>query len=78
MNIIDVIDDLHHLKLIVHFDELSNEELEKLKAYGDKVEICSFDSLMVYNLIIVLDFISNDLKIYLFEKKMNRKLEKKI
>lgn len=48
MNIIEVVTDLEFLKLIVHFDELSEVQLSTLKKYNlGKVELISFNNLMV-------------------------------
>ena len=48
MNIVEVVTDLEFLKLIVHFDELSEVQLNTLKKYNlGKVELISFNNLMV-------------------------------
>ncbi len=47
MNILEVIDDLKYLKLIVHFNNFNDEELSVIKKFEQKIEIYSFDDLVV-------------------------------
>jgi hypothetical protein len=47
MNILEVIDDLKYLKLIVHFNNFNDEELNVFKKLEQKIEIYSLDDLMV-------------------------------
>ena len=47
MNILEVIDDLKYLKLIVHFNNFNGEELSVIKKFEQKIEIYSFDDLVV-------------------------------
>ena len=47
MNILEVIDDLKYLKLIVLFNELTSKEMNDINKFKQKIEICSFDDLMV-------------------------------
>ena len=46
MNILEVIDELPHLNLLVHFNSLSAEESEKVNSYRGKVDIVSFEELL--------------------------------
>ena len=48
MNISEVIDELPFLELIVHFDELSGEQFERLKTLRDSKKLISFDQLLVW------------------------------
>lgn len=47
--ILDVIDELNSLKLIVHFDNFTEDEKEKIKYFSNKIEIISFKELLVTN-----------------------------
>ena len=47
MNILEVIDDLKYLKLIVHFNNFNDEESSVIKKFEQKIEIYSFDDLVV-------------------------------
>ena len=47
MNILNAIDDLQYLKLIVYFEELTAEQLELINEYRNKIEILSFNELIV-------------------------------
>lgn len=69
MNLLDVIDEIKHLKLIIHFNQLSDIESQHIDEYRHKIELVHFDRLLVNSsLFIFLDFI--------FTSK--RKLEEKI
>jgi hypothetical protein len=47
MNILETADELTHLQLVVHFNELSPEEAQKVEPYRNKVEVVSFRELLV-------------------------------
>ncbi|CAF0824515.1 unnamed protein product [Brachionus calyciflorus] len=46
MNILEVLDNLTHLKLIVHFNKFDEQESNKINIYKDKIEIIYFDDLL--------------------------------
>jgi hypothetical protein len=49
-NITKIIDELPHLRIIVHFDEFTTAELESLSNLPKRLEIISFTDLMVNKL----------------------------
>ena len=58
MNILEVIDDLKYLKLIVLFNDLTSKEMNDINKFKQKIEICSFDDLMVLILLLTNIYIS--------------------
>lgn len=53
-NILEILNDIPHLKLIVYFDTLSNNELKEVESLNSKVKIVSFLKLLVNLLHLVL------------------------
>lgn len=54
-NILEEIDTLSHLKLIVHFNKMSENESREIDEYKKKVEIIDFETLLVVHLIMIFN-----------------------
>lgn len=47
MNLLEVIDEIKHIKLIIHFNQFSDIEKQNIENYQKKIEIINFSELLV-------------------------------